>query len=181
MNKTAWIVLIAVLLTWFISRRYYTAVDPAPAGYVLDSVVTVYDTLTYLDTSRPILITAEPVAIPVIIDTAAIVKDYFTRKSYRDSLTVNDVRIQVDYSLLANSLESSSWQVTNLRPTIREFYSPKQYPNRIAAGLLMGRNLAAPMVSYTRNDLQLQVGYNLLQDPGGPVWLLGAQYTLFKF
>lgn len=177
MSKRWLLILVPVLLTWYFTRSYFISNGGAPPGFIRDSVSVVFDTVPYYDTTRPIIVAADPVPLPADIDTAAVLKDYFTRKTYRDSLQVNDVRIKVDYNLLANNLETASWQVVNLRPTQLQYFSAKEKPNRIAAGMLMGRNLVAPNLQYSYKKLQLQVGYNLVQDPAGPVWMVGLNYS----
>lgn len=182
MNKGGWfIMLIPVLLTWYFTRSYYTGTAAAPSGFVKDSVSVVFDTVPYLDTTRPVIIAANPVPVPADVDTAAVLKDYFTRKRLKDSLQVNDVRIKVDYNLLANNLETASWEVVNLRPTEVQYFSARDKPNRIGAGILMGRNFAAPSLQYSYKDLQLQLGYNLVQDRAGPVWFIGLQYSFLAW
>lgn len=181
MNKRWLLVLVPVLFTWYFTRSYYHAYYSAPLGFVKDSVRVVFDTVPYFDTTKPKLVFADPVLVPADVDTSAVLKDYFTRKKLRDSLQVNDVRIKVDYSLFANNLEAANWQVVNLRPVEQHFFSSKIKMNSLAGGILMGRNLAAPVLSYSYKDIEMQLGYNLVQNDVGPLWVVGFRYRVLSW
>jgi hypothetical protein len=182
MNVNKWHILAALLLvmgTWYFSKGPIRS--GADGVNYVDSLVVVYDTLPYYDTTRPNLVGVEPMQLPMVIDTAAVLKEFFSRKTYQDSLQVNDVSIKVNYSLLGNSLEGTRWEVVNLRPTAISYHPATLKKNDIGAGLLMGVNLAAPTLSYQYKKLQLQLGYNFIQVEGSPAWVIGLHYSLLKW
>tara|TARA_R110001592_G_scaffold68626_1_gene210259 strand:+ start:16762 stop:17310 length:549 start_codon:yes stop_codon:yes gene_type:complete len=171
--------LVLILLTWYCSKN--TEVPGVSGINYRDSVVVVYDTVTYLDTTKPELTAVDPLPIPEAIDTAAIIQAFFTRKTYQDSLEISDVRIKVDYSLLGNAMGDTRWQVVNLRPTTFNHYPANLKRHDLAAGMLMGVNLMAPTLGYQYKKLHLQIGYNFIQQDNNPAWVVGVHYSLLRW
>lgn len=180
-SNTAHFWVVAFLLiagTFYFTKKY--AVSAQPGMCLKDSTVVHYDTVLYYDTTAPVLIEEVARVIPAEIDSAKVVANYYTARSYSDSLQVNDVRIKVDYSIFENSLDSTRWQVQNLRPISENYYSARKYDNRLLVGLSVSQGIMAPSLTYQRNQWQFMAGYNISGEQPGK-WLVGVHYQFYQW
>lgn len=134
-----------------------------------DSTVVLYDTLPYFDT-LPVHIapgTYQPPTGPV--DSAAVVAAFHRKRPFTFSGESQKIRYTGKGLVFQNTIDSVQLRFQNFNPTVNEFYSYKPRENQLSAGILAGRNFAAPYLRYQRQGWELLAGYNLIQTTNQPL------------
>lgn len=127
------------------------------------TTVKVYDTIVKTVNSEVVQgpVVMEPVSPPPIIDTLAILQDYFTRKKYEHNYRDNDLSISLKPVISHNQLDSLSFSYKILRPTAIQHFDLKP-KNGLYLGGTVGTNVVAPALDFHLKDK----------------WIIGAQYQL---
>lgn len=171
--------IISLLLLGLIYYAGYQRGSGSPqSAYQRDSAVVHYDTLPVIASPDTIRITStEKVPVPHRVDTAAIIEAWAERRSYLAKAEANQVQITARPIIFQNRLDSISFEIKNLRPTSVQHYSARPR-HALAAGLVIGPDLSAPMLQYRYKRLHAGLGYNVTGRQG---LVVAASYTLIEF
>lgn len=163
MNKTSLILIgILILVLCALSRQcgykagMSVSIEKVDSVYVYDSIPR-YDTITI-----PVPI-VEVRNIPSVIDTMAVLADYYSSKTYNIEREINDVKFSFSPIVFKNTLSDDfTMKVQNMRPIEFSTYQHvKQKPKRIGIGV--------------------QVGYGVNQNGFTPYVGIGISYNVLRF
>lgn len=120
---------------------------------------TVFDTITIETSSKPKVITViDTVKIPIDVDTAAILADYYKQYIYKDSIREDsNYAIKIIDTVTQNKIIGRKYFVTNLRPTVINNTTINNdtyiYPSKHVLGIGGG-------VRGSANTMALDIGLN---------------------
>jgi len=121
-------------------------------------VETINDTITKVVTIDSIVYRDVEILIPQDVDTAAVIEDYFTSRSFDTIIHQNEVKIKFTGSLFENNLQDVRFSVQNTRPT----QIVKEMKWGFYVGGVIGNGIAAPTIDAQYDKHMMGVGYNLI-------------------
>ncbi len=114
------------------------------------------------------------VNIPVDVDTAAILKDYFAKKHYPDSLNNADLTVWLSDSITQNSIASRAWKwrinrpektITNtVEKTITQYDNGCHY--YIGGSFQTNKFGIGPSINVTQGHINAGISYDLINKSG---------------
>lgn len=112
-------VLIVALVFMLVLQRECQRCPPAPEPTTITHIdtVTTWDTITQVVQSQPVVI-YDTLEIPATIDTAAALADYYTRRSYQDTITDTVFQIIIADQVYMNRLLTRTTKSSVFVPTI---------------------------------------------------------------
>lgn len=153
--------------------------------HTIDTVLVPYDTIVYRPGKKIYIDTTIYVQIPITIDTIAILKDYYSKKIYIDTLKLTDSLgyIIVNDTISKNSIIGRLWNAKVNKVKITETLIVKELStNQLYIGLVAGFdkvnivNFAGPSLilkTKTDNLYSIGIGYSgnkTVSIQGGMYW-----------
>ena len=143
------------MLGFFAGR--WTAPQPAP----LRVTEVVHDTIQ-IATKIPVeVVETVTRSVPANVDTALILKKYFSENRIKFQSEANQVKIEGKGIVVENTLDSIEFNIVNYRPT--QIIRP-EYHNSLSAGMMAGNGIVAPCLTYRRKDWEFGIGYDVLTE-----------------
>lgn len=146
----------------------------------------VYDTtFTTLPGRDSIKVIHDTAFIPAQVDTPAVIADYFAKRQYNFDFTRGDVRLSGKLNVQQNRLDTTQLKIYNYRATEQSYYSAKIPRWRLYAGVIAGKNMAAPGFRVQYKRLSAGLHYNLISNINNlnveqPQLMLSLDYELWK-
>jgi urease alpha subunit len=150
---------------------------------VESATTTVYDTITV---TTPGKIDTATVPVPIYVqssltakDSLAIFEAFFKQTNFTASAQAQQVKIQAKGFVWQNRLDSISFKIQNLRPVAHTTLSYANSCKSLNGGLLLSKNMAAPILTYQGESWGLLAGYNLINSNNNlPKIMVGITYKL---
>lgn len=120
------------------------------------SIVCTQETVVKHDTIRPVIPEPEVIVreVPVEVDTAAILADYFSEKHYLDTIIERPyLRVEMTDIISRNALLD--------RTVVVDYRQPVMYNNALTLGLDAGRYSCVLSAGYRRRSWEIRAGYDL--------------------
>lgn len=133
---------------------------PVPVQIVENITHEFYDTLTIYDT------------IPIPIDTAGIIADYYRLRIYNDIIADDNLEFHLWEQVGANRVLKRSTSYRILRPD----KIVTRYPQSVYIGAMIYDTGLAPMVTFTDQKYYLSAGF----DPFNFTWFVGGGVKLWQ-
>lgn len=159
-------IVVAVLLLYTCALVLNLCSRRKGGGEAACDTVRVVDTV-YVD--RPVLVERfEPVVLPALIDTAAIIREFYTRNVFCDTLKMEFGTVTVIDTVTENAIGGRIFTYDLAFPTVKP-------PDRwtFAVGGFGSRDGAGPVGSVRYRHLQLMGGYDFIRKT--PIF--GVQYS----
>jgi secreted protein with Ig-like and vWFA domain len=122
---------------------------------------------------RPTLITEVRTDTIFVGDTAELIDDYFTKRSYSDTIIDDEIKLAYYATITCNHLADFSLSYQNLRNTQQIINTTIiKRCGGIGAGILIGNQTATPLISYQRGNMTALGGYNFANNSinFGGIW-----------
>lgn len=144
-----------------------------------DSIVLIYDTI-FVQSTRPAeLEEAIPSALPLVIDTAAVIAAFYEKREFTSRLENEEIKIKVNPFVFRNNIDSVRIRYQILRPETQIFNSLKKpEPNRVFFGAAAAQNFAGPQLVFQRKKWQFSTAYDLT---GSQSFRFGVAYRIFSW
>lgn len=107
------------------------------------------------------------------VDTVEVLVDYYSLKTYMDSITENDVEIKVFDTIQKNRIFAREYQIKNLRT--EDFYKTRKVYIGGSVGMNMQQFVFGPTISYSDKSNNLYSGSYLLSSNSKP--LISLSYS----
>lgn len=127
-TDTAILIFLLCVISFFIYRDFIRPQGETPAAdtvFIVDTIPgdTVLRVI-YQDRPRPVYIdTGSTIIIPANVDTNAILRDYFAKVYYSDTLNDTSYRVVIRDTVTENRIAWRQVQFQNLRPTVINRYT----------------------------------------------------------
>lgn len=134
--------------------------------HTLKRVEKVYDSIpvpVQIAVSMPV--SELPIAIPNDIDTAAVIEEYFKKRTYSLTHADTNVRINMKPVISSNRLDEFNLTYEILRPQTVSYYqeAPK---HELYGGFQAGGSFIGPAVHWNiRNKWLIGIQYNMMNEP----------------
>lgn len=156
--------------------------------HTIDTVYVPYDTIVYKPGKKIYRDTTIYVEVPSYVDTAKILKDYYAKNVYIDSLTLTDSLgyVKVIDTIFMNTISGRIWQANLNKIKISETLVVKDPPtNQLYAGLIVGADkinllnfVGGGLLLKTKTDKIYSIGIGLMKD--NVVSIQGSVYWKIK-
>lgn len=138
------------ILGWVLSGNY--------KGQTVRIIETRTDTITEFVKVDSLIYKTTEVLIPSKIDTQAVIRDFYNKRSVDTTIVINEAKIKFTGTLFENKLRDVQFNIQNLRPT--QIVQEMKYS--LSVGGIIGKEVIAPSASIQYDRHQLGASYNLL-------------------
>lgn len=178
-NQWFYLFIILALIIILVLQRSCTSPNIPSEPVVIRVTDTTWikkDTIIYRNKPVPYRVEV-PVEVPAKVDTNAILKDYFAKYIYKDSIPIDTFGyVRITDIITQNKIEKREYTLSYQIPTIRDSVTvimPPVYKNQV----YIGPEVMTPQI-YFGGNIVLKTKRNQMYNIGGGISPLGPQFKV---